>query len=290
MSDAKDVRFSLNIVTINNLQKTNVQVFAEADSDFADVLLSFLTLPLATIVRVLRTHYGDQAPPVGSLTSLYNGLANLDGGHFRTDSCKWMLLNPRSSSEPECHKLKLNVDDTLWKNYRELAIWLSNYNGCGVGGVFTKRTATYIISDDLRMVPVTGSLVQTLGKLGIKNACLVESKNMDFGFNEILPLIEDSMSPSYYMRGGVACIYPKVEGSYVKGPKMFMVADDLTVTPFSITSALSVLKVLKICLSDVEEVEVNIGLEEALRILKASLTSAFALTDALSIEPAVESE
>ncbi|KAL6554102.1 hypothetical protein OROMI_019775 [Orobanche minor] len=81
---------------------------------------------------------------------------------------------------------------------------------------------------------------------------------------QIIPLIEDSMSPSYYMRGGVACVYPKVEGSYVKGPKMFMVTDDLTVTPFSIASALSVLKVLKICLSDVEEVEVNIGLEEVL--------------------------
>ncbi|CAA0833101.1 Unknown protein [Striga hermonthica] len=74
---------------------------------------------------------------------------------------------------------------------------------------------------------------------------------------------------------------PKVCGNYVKGPTMYMVTDDLTVTPLCVTSSLSILDRLGISLSDVQELELNIGLEEALSILKASLTSTSALTNAL---------
>lgn len=48
MSDAKEVKFSLKVLI--NKQKTKV-LFAEAESDFSDVLLSFLTLPLGKIVN-----------------------------------------------------------------------------------------------------------------------------------------------------------------------------------------------------------------------------------------------
>ncbi|KAG6416978.1 hypothetical protein SASPL_124419 [Salvia splendens] len=47
-------------------EKTKV-LFAEAGSDFIDVLLCFLLLPLGTIMEVLEKHYGDKAPVVGSL-------------------------------------------------------------------------------------------------------------------------------------------------------------------------------------------------------------------------------
>lgn len=95
MSDDKDVTFCLKVVI--NKQKTKV-LFAEIDNDLADVLLSFLTLPLGQIVRLLKKHYGDEAAPaVGSLTTLYNGLANLSSVHFLTEGCKDMILNPRSS-------------------------------------------------------------------------------------------------------------------------------------------------------------------------------------------------
>ncbi|EYU34023.1 hypothetical protein MIMGU_mgv1a0195142mg, partial [Erythranthe guttata] len=69
----KDVSFSLKVMI--NKDKNKV-LFALIDADFADVLLSFLTLPLGKIVKVLAKHYGeeeDRAPVVGSLTSLYNG-------------------------------------------------------------------------------------------------------------------------------------------------------------------------------------------------------------------------
>ncbi|GER43110.1 hypothetical protein STAS_19945 [Striga asiatica] len=71
------------------------------------------------------------------------------------------------------------------------------------------------------------------------------------------------------------------QAKYVKGQTIYMVTDDLTVTPLSSATGLSVLNNLKIPLSNVEELELVVGLEEALSILKASLTSSCALTDGL---------
>ncbi|KAL6554125.1 hypothetical protein OROMI_019798 [Orobanche minor] len=45
---------------------------------------------------------------------------------------------------------------------------------------------------------------------------------------------------------------------------------------------------LNVPLSDVKELELDIGLKEALGILRASLTSARALTDGLMIKPTLK--
>ncbi|KAK4401659.1 hypothetical protein Sango_0906600 [Sesamum angolense] len=50
MSESEDVKFSLRVMM--NKEENKV-LYAEVGSSFADVLLSFLTLPLGTIVRLL---------------------------------------------------------------------------------------------------------------------------------------------------------------------------------------------------------------------------------------------
>ncbi|KAK6157294.1 hypothetical protein DH2020_011542 [Rehmannia glutinosa] len=457
MSDVMEVKFSLKVMI--NKQKTKV-LFAEADSDFVDVLLSFLTLPLGTIVRILEKHYGDEAPAIGSLTTLYKGLANLDSDHFLVESGKQMLLNPRNSFETECRKLKLNVDDTQPTKYFTCENWncshlrISNigmYYGtirCSCGktlkneiiressqaddngdvGVFSIKTASFIICDDLRMVPnVAGSIMETLGNLEITDTLGAELRDVTFGFNEIMDLLKGSFlsgtplsdiildgrqshsvkpksEPGMLLHqiekeatidskkmilkvmvrkstnkllfaqaeedfvdflfslltiplGGVECLLgsntslknvdnlytslaningdkylktkdtktmllkpklphgyisknqifplteesapllyyrepnfhfdvteylspsdqrsgiqvssfktPKGEGNYVDGSRMYMVTDDLTVTPLCMTSSLSILNGLEIPLSDVKELEIHIGLEEVIYV------------------------
>ncbi|KAH6780508.1 hypothetical protein C2S52_011745 [Perilla frutescens var. hirtella] len=179
-----------------NKQKSKV-VFAEADSHVVDVLLSFLTFPLGKMVRILENHYGNEAPVVGSLTTLYRGLFNLDSTHFCVVGAKQMLLNPRSSFE-YC-SLKLGIIDD-----RRLAVYFgcqdsecresqasniscySDIATCDCGkplnrelfstltlpfdadaGVFIMKTASFIICDDLRVVPVVSGFLQTLNNLGI---------------------------------------------------------------------------------------------------------------------------
>ncbi|KAH6808453.1 hypothetical protein C2S51_029561 [Perilla frutescens var. frutescens] len=71
---------------------------------------------------------------------------------------------------------------------------------------------------------------------------------------------------------------------YLEGSRTYMVSDDLTVVPLTITSSISIINKMKIPLSDVRELELQVGLEEGLSILKAALTSTTALTDSL-IQP-----
>ncbi|KAL7086716.1 hypothetical protein ACP275_13G017600 [Erythranthe tilingii] len=481
----KDVFFSLKVMINKDRNKI---LFALVDADFADVLLSFLTLPLGKIVKVFAKHYGEEekAPVLGSLTSLYNGLANLDGVHFCTEGSKEMLLDPTSSFESECRKLKIDVGDNQPIRYftcenwdcrcqRDENVGMYNDNGsckCGKrlsreifveereaaggddggggGGVFTNKTSGFLISDDLRMVPnVAGSVMRTLGNLGVSDTEGAELRIVTFGFDEIMDLLKGSLLSSTplsdivlgkqhmdfasavskpavstreptekettsiskkavnlklmvqestnkllfaqaesdfvnflssllaiplggaeYLLGSRDCfksidnlhgsivdiidakylatpymknrltkpmlaygymsenqilplgeqsfrrlLYyigaspdrewltyttngyggwpigidtPKVHREYVKGPIMYMVTDDLTVTPLCMTSTLSILKEMRISMSDVKEIEIQIGLQEALSILKASLTSTSALTDGLMINPGLK--
>ncbi|KAK6134728.1 hypothetical protein DH2020_031530 [Rehmannia glutinosa] len=194
MSKAKEVKFSLNVMI--NKQKTK--------------------------------HYGEEAPVFGSLTTLYNGLSNLDSANFWTEGGKQMLLNPRSSFESECRKLKINVDDTQPTKYfrcgdmdckREGSVYVSMYYGtaqcdCGKsmnrtmgtmepktqagidggGGVFTEKRGSFLITDDLQMAPVVpGSTIQTFINLGITVTSGAELKTVSLGFNEIIDLLRGSL-------------------------------------------------------------------------------------------------
>ncbi|KAL3635455.1 hypothetical protein CASFOL_020002 [Castilleja foliolosa] len=445
MSDTEDVKFSLSVLV--NKQRTKV-LYAEIDSDFADIILSFLSLPLGTIVRILGKHYGDESPVVGSLTNLYNSLSNLNSDLFCTESCKQMLLNPRKSFENERSKLKLYVDDTPLTKGFECANKDCSYKGTQLGfyydtskcdcrntlsnevaldhyeetgGVYTKNTKTFIISDDLQIFPSeTGYILRILTGLGITSTDFTELMDVTFGFNQVMDLLKGSLLsktpltdiilnkgvlnsiavkcepcilpvdqaveksssndkkmtvraiiqestnrllfveadgnfvdflfslltiplgkvecllgsstrlknidnlyrslgnitddkylktdtktmlleprlPTGYVSkdnilplieetskwGGYYIKSPKGLGNYVKGQKTYMVTNDLTVTPFYMASIISIFNQLKVPFSDVKELELDIGLKEALKILKASLTSTSALSNGLMIK------
>ncbi|KAL3635477.1 hypothetical protein CASFOL_020024 [Castilleja foliolosa] len=222
MSDlAKDVKFSLKVMI--NEQKTEV-LFAEIDSDLADVLLSFLTLPLGTIVRIMKKHYGDEAPVFGSITTLNDGLSYLDSSHFWTEAGKEMLLNPTSSFIDECRKLKLDVGENqpikyftcenrscFYPRSKSLGIYydivkcdcgkqlkreisVRNVSNAVDGEVFTMRTATFLITDDLDIWSnETTSVKDILDNLGIMDIDGAELRNLTFGFNEIMDLLKYSL-------------------------------------------------------------------------------------------------
>ncbi|KAI3701648.1 hypothetical protein L6452_26881 [Arctium lappa] len=84
-------------------------------------------------------------------------------------------------------------------------------------------------------------------------------------------------TPKYIMR----LKDPRVKGGFLEAATTYMVTDDLVVTRFSSISAIGILNKLKVPLKDVEHHEVTIGIEKALKILKASLRSNSTLTDVL---------
>ncbi|RHN45995.1 hypothetical protein MtrunA17_Chr7g0237451 [Medicago truncatula] len=170
-------------------KERNKVLYAEAGKDFIEVLFSFLTLPLGTAVKF------------GSISSLYQSVANLDEQYLWTRTCKEMLLRPRNSMESYCQKMKLNIDDTEpmkhficgnWDCVRKergnlLSIFRNQMCSCGrvmdkvfspppqleslrLGSGLVKETAAFIISDDLCVMPNDfGTVIQLLQKLEISD-------------------------------------------------------------------------------------------------------------------------
>ncbi|KAK1398302.1 hypothetical protein POM88_008165 [Heracleum sosnowskyi] len=160
-------------------------LFAEANSDFVNILLSFLTMPMGTIVRLLSNQSNSSHPPViGSFFNLYRSIANLEVKYFATQACKDMLLNTRNLAESECRNLKINIDDIKPVEYYicedfNCSAYLSFYRNVpckkcskflnlktnysrmtakivgGQEGGFVSSTASFVITDDLCVIPNT---------------------------------------------------------------------------------------------------------------------------------------
>ncbi|XP_012841426.1 PREDICTED: uncharacterized protein LOC105961717 [Erythranthe guttata] len=162
---------------------------------------------------------------------VYDGLSNLDSEHFWTEGCKEILLNPKSSFGAECRKLKLDISDTQPTEYficgnllkydcegHNLLLRCSSvyydtatcfcqrimkrkvdendeYSSRAAtdGGVFTLKTTSFIISDDLQIFPNTKGLFQTLGDFAISDVDLVEPINVTLGFSDIMDLLKGSL-------------------------------------------------------------------------------------------------
>ncbi|PIA54469.1 hypothetical protein AQUCO_00900781v1 [Aquilegia coerulea] len=183
-------------------RKKNQVIFAESGKDFVDVLLSFLTLPMGTIIRLVRSQ--SEPSMIGSMNTLYQGLENLEFKDNLWTTYKEMLLCPSNSSEYLCQKLKLNIDDTqptkyyicdccrvklctYWKTTLSLT---TNLVGTREEGVFVKGTATFMISDDLKVMPLsTSNCIELLNKLGIKDINTLEEMRIIIGLEEVLSLL-----------------------------------------------------------------------------------------------------
>lgn len=194
----------------------NRVIFAEADSHFVDTLFSIMTLPMATIVRLLRKCPEENLKPTSSLSNLYESLRNLSSNCLSGEN-KWILLNPRTSSHDICRKLKLNIDDTEHLKYficenlncsRRSGAQYSNCDlakcsYCGMrmdreikhegvtdntgGGVFVSDVTTFIVTDDLRVMQNSlGSSIKVLCDLGITDVSQLENRTFDVGLDQVL--------------------------------------------------------------------------------------------------------
>lgn len=87
--------------------------------------------------------------------------------------------------------------------------------------------------------------------------------------NPILPLTEESHSTTIRISKRVTIPFssqrfPNGQGKYVRGPRMYKLTDDLTVTPFCMAATLSVLDGLNIPVSDLQDLQLEIGSEEVI--------------------------
>ncbi|KAJ0228891.1 hypothetical protein HA466_0321010 [Hirschfeldia incana] len=203
-------------------QEKNKVVFAEAGEDFVDVLFSFLTLPMGTIVRLLETHQKSKSVPIGCFNNIYASVASMAMKHFSTEASKQMLMYPGSLNQDKCQKTKLRIDDSqapkcfmcpMFVRSGKCSKEYSNFNtsrcSCGNlmneviqfqgeggrasgGGVFVKSDHTsFMITDDLKVeVNSVMSSLKLLQELGYPNCDKLVTALLECLFTSDTPLTD----------------------------------------------------------------------------------------------------
>ncbi|XP_028783614.1 uncharacterized protein LOC114739705 [Neltuma alba] len=205
-------------------RQRNKVVVAEASGDFIDALLSFLTLPLGTIIRLpsnKQTHRS--SAEVGCINNLYQSVQNFDTQVFWNGTCKKMLLWPRNPCEKLCQKLKFNVDDTEPTKYmmcgscgggnrrllstfagvscscgklmdKEMKLVGEENNPKGEDGVFVRGDTMYLIFDDLRVLEnFPGNTVHHLVQLGHTDLSKLAEVAPNVGLSQIMDLMKRAL-------------------------------------------------------------------------------------------------
>ena len=88
-------------------------VYAEAGKDVVDYLFNFLTLPLCTVVKLLRDF---NISMVGSVGTLYESVENLDNTYMSYHRAKDDLLRPTATGNPSRYvhgRIRYMVMDNL---------------------------------------------------------------------------------------------------------------------------------------------------------------------------------
>ncbi|KAJ4847936.1 hypothetical protein Tsubulata_031380, partial [Turnera subulata] len=134
---------------------------------------------------------------IGCMDNLYKSVENLDRNHFRSDTCKPMLLQPRNGAALHCNRLKLKLDNgaslthyycrslgCTSKRHKLLSYYSNATCNCGEAmdrevlqdvdsdseGVFVKGLQRFFVSDALEVVPASTDAI--LSKLQVTNILL----------------------------------------------------------------------------------------------------------------------
>ncbi|CAH9147800.1 unnamed protein product [Cuscuta epithymum] len=206
-------------------EKVNRVVAAEANSDFVDILLSFLTIPMGTIIRLTSKTDAEKDSPlkIGCMNNLYHSFENLSPEIWQTKHCKTMLLNPRNPLSKYFTELMINVDDSGSEVSYECSRGRckSKYENvlCNCGGMsrtgaakdstfasslykhrepygaFLKRErVTFIISDNLQIIPSSPAvLAQILSSLGSGEINLIKEMTVQVSKKQVpVPQVHNS--------------------------------------------------------------------------------------------------
>jgi len=203
-------------------RENNKVVAVESTKDFVDTLFSFLSLPLATIIRLLSNNDQQQqssesSPFLGSIKKLYETVQNLTPNDvWNNPVYKQMLLNPKNPCESLCMNLFMNIDDTessskffvcdscyMFSTFQNLDCTCgkptnkqpNNLDSEGQGNevqneVFVKENGSlFLVFDDLKIVPCSlMTSVERLVELGYSDLSKLEEVTHNFGKQEVIVL------------------------------------------------------------------------------------------------------
>ncbi|EFJ10900.1 hypothetical protein SELMODRAFT_426809 [Selaginella moellendorffii] len=202
-------------------------LFLEAKKDFVDLLMSFLVLPVGSLIKLLRAGNTVNSFMETGAARLFESIEKMDQSSMEVS--KSVLTNPPP-------------DASAFRGGKILAI---------KGSQSTTSPVYY--------------------KCGHPSCYNVRAGNASF--------------QCHHCRSVELTMLPNEENStetagYVKENVIFMITDELEVYPTSTIKSIVLLNKLKVkAMADLESIEVSVGAQEALSLLKASLVSKTVLND-----------
>ncbi|XP_068315771.1 uncharacterized protein [Pyrus communis] len=202
-------------------------LFAEAGKDFVDFLLTILSLPLGTVIRLLS-----KDGMVGSLGKLYGSVESLSSTYMQPHFNKESLLKPKATATIDVGAdvlHMLTIDDSSAKksiygctncwgyssrpivvtddpkatcptcgasiNTKATFVHRSEAEGTKSGeGGYVKGVVTYMIMDDLAVKPMsTISSVTMLNTFNVKDVGALEEKEVHLTMEEGVKLLRVSL-------------------------------------------------------------------------------------------------
>ncbi|CAL4965321.1 unnamed protein product [Urochloa decumbens] len=244
--------------------KSQRVLFAEASKEVADFLFTLLAVPVGSAAKLLG-----EEDMVGSVGNLYASVGKLDGTYVLSGAAKDSLLlhicsgcslfrlgalapapapAPRLAPPRPNKFFRCDRRDNEYHNYG----YICNSNSC----------RDYMTDDCGKACPSCGHQMAREVQF-LPSAAGTQHQQQQ-------PVEKDAAEAP----GGGA------GGGFVQGVVTYTVTDDLTVTPMSAISSITLLNDFAVTdLAALQERTVQIGYNEGLGILKASLQSKTVLTD-----------
>lgn len=209
-------RNGLRLKAVVDREKSKV-IFIEADSDFVDVLLSFLTIPIGTAITLAQKQLVSTG--MGCVINVHTSVKNMDLQYlkFHSEAGKLMLLSPCTEAASYCEKLKLKIDnadhtrrffccsgsDCTRGTYKLLSPYKDVLCKCGspmnlemflqnslseqhMGGFVNEKTK-FLVTDELQVIPMsTAATLSLFAKHGVTDNSSIEEIVFDVRANEVL--------------------------------------------------------------------------------------------------------
>ncbi|XP_039136355.1 uncharacterized protein LOC120273717 [Dioscorea cayenensis subsp. rotundata] len=178
---------------------------------------------------------------LGSIGSLYSSLENLDSTYIQPNQDKDILLSPQLQQQSQ----EVNILLLSAPNPPKV----EEYYGC-----------------------CRSNFCNSLCFESVTKVCGTQCPSCPGRMEKVLRFV--------HPEPGMASENDEGEGGYVKGVVTYTIMDDLSVTPMSTISCITLLSKFNVTNVNVlKEKNVNLGMQEALELLKASFKSKTVLTD-----------
>lgn len=197
--DADDKSKKMNIKLLRSRSNSKV-LYAEAGGEFPDLLFSFLTFPIGSVVKLLGG-----CPVMGCVDNLYKSVQDLSlKDCMKSEECKAMLLSPKIAPYFGSKNQLLKIEEQVPLQPKLINcpscsgsyITLGNFGACphgkkgmqlrtvnpkysavvdGLGGAFVTGSAMFTVTDELIVKPLSPvSGISFINKFGFQISDLEE--------------------------------------------------------------------------------------------------------------------